>query len=92
MPLPKGTRLDTEIHWDNSAGNPRNPSNPPIEVKWGEQSKDEMGSVTLAAVPHVESDLVVLRQDLLKHRTEMARERMRTDPALRAKVRELLAQ
>ena len=28
------------------------PSNPPIEVKWGEQSKDEMGSVTLAAVPH----------------------------------------
>jgi hypothetical protein len=92
VPLPRGTRLDVEVHWDNGANNPRNPSNPPIEVKWGEQSKDEMGSVTLVAVPHVESDLAALRQDLLKHRSEMARDRMMRDPELRAKVRELLAQ
>jgi hypothetical protein len=26
--LPAGTRRDAEIHWDNSAQNPRNPSNP----------------------------------------------------------------
>ena len=56
------------------AGNPRNPSNPPIEVKWGEQSKDEMGSVSLVGVPHEEADLAALRQDLLKHRNEMARD------------------
>src|SRR5262249_13713191 len=27
--LPKGTRLDVEIVYDNSAGNPRNPNRPP---------------------------------------------------------------
>lgn len=91
VPLPKGTRLDVEVHWDNTAGNPRNPSNPPIEVKWGEQSKDEMGSVSLVGVPHEESDLAVLRQDLLKHRNEAAREGMRKDPGLRARIAELLA-
>lgn len=90
--LPKGTRLDAEVHWDNSDANPRNPSNPPIEVRWGEQSKDEMGSLTLIGVPHEEPDLAVLRQDLLKHRNQMARERMASDPVLRAKVRELLSQ
>lgn len=90
--LPKGTRLDAEVHWDNSEANPRNPSNPPIEVKWGERSKDEMGSLSLVGVPHDESDLAALRQDLLKHRNEMARERLLKDPELRAKLRELLAQ
>jgi mono/diheme cytochrome c family protein len=39
--LPRGTRLDAEIHWNNSADNPNNPSNPPVRVAWGEQSKDE---------------------------------------------------
>jgi len=43
--LPKGTRLDGSITYDNSAENPRNPSNPPKRVTWGEQSTDEMGSV-----------------------------------------------
>ncbi len=33
--LPKGTRLDAEVHWDNSANNPRNPSSPPQHVEWG---------------------------------------------------------
>jgi hypothetical protein len=92
VPLPKGTRLDVEIHWDNTADNPWNPANPPVEVRWGEQSKDEMGSVTLAGVAHNESDLPLLRQDLEKHRNEMARARMRADPELRARIKELLAQ
>lgn len=92
VPLPKGTKLDVEVHWDNTADNPRNPSDPPIEVRWGEQSKDEMGSVSLACVPHDEADLAALRQDLARHRSEMARARLRTDPWLRAKLKELLAQ
>ena len=90
VPLPKGTRLEVEVHWDNSAANPRNPSNPPIEVRWGEQSKDEMGSISLVGVPHVESDLVALRQDLRKHRNEAVREGIRKDPGLRARIAELL--
>jgi hypothetical protein len=90
--LPKGTRLDAEVHWDNSAENPRNPSAPPTRVLWGEQSKDEMGSLTLAGVPHDEADLPVLRRDLLQHRNQTARARYLVDPALRQKVRELLAE
>jgi len=51
-----------------------------------------MGSLTLVGVPRNEADLPVLRQDLLKHRNEMARARMASDPDLRKKVAELLAQ
>lgn len=45
--LPKGTHIDATIGYDNSADNPRNPSNPPKRVLWGEQSFDEMGTVGL---------------------------------------------
>jgi mono/diheme cytochrome c family protein len=45
--LPKGTRIDAIITYDNSAENPRNPCNPPRRVRWGVQSFDEMGSVNL---------------------------------------------
>ncbi len=40
--LPKGTKIELIAHFDNSASNPRNPSRPPIEVHWGEQTTDEM--------------------------------------------------
>ena len=48
--LPKGTRLDVEISYDNSASNRRNPSRPPVRVTWGEESTDEMGAVGLQVV------------------------------------------
>jgi mono/diheme cytochrome c family protein len=40
--LPKGTRIELSAHFDNSASNPANPTKPPIEVHWGEQTEDEM--------------------------------------------------
>jgi hypothetical protein len=40
--LPKGTRLEMEYVYDNSADNPQNPSNPPTRVTWGEETNDEM--------------------------------------------------
>ena len=40
--LPKGTRLEMSAHFDNSTKNPFNPSNPPKDVRWGEQTTDEM--------------------------------------------------
>lgn len=43
--LPKGTRMDVTITYDNSADNPRNPITPPRRALWGEQSFDEMGTV-----------------------------------------------
>jgi hypothetical protein len=88
--LPKGTRLDAEVHWDNSASNPHNPSNPPIPITWGEQSKDEMGSVSLIAVPHVQSDYLTLRNEQLARVSSAARDRIRRDPSFMAKLRDLL--
>ncbi len=43
--LPKGTRIDVTLRYDNSADNPRNPIDPPRRALWGEQSFDEMGTV-----------------------------------------------
>jgi mono/diheme cytochrome c family protein len=92
VPLPAGTKLDVEIHWDNSAENPRNPSSPPVPVTWGEESRDEMGSISLIAVAHQESDLATLRQELERRSRQIARERMRSDPALAKKVAQMLAE
>ena len=49
--LPKGTRIDISITYDNSADNPHNPCNPPRRVRWGVQSFDEMGSVNFMMLP-----------------------------------------
>jgi hypothetical protein len=46
--LPKGTRVDVRLVYDNSTDNARNPSAPPKPVWWGEQSFDEMGAVSMA--------------------------------------------
>jgi len=45
--LPRGTRVDSEIVYDNSDSNPRNPNAPPKRVRWGLGTLDEMGCVTL---------------------------------------------
>jgi hypothetical protein len=39
--LPKGSRIECTAHYDNSANNPDNP-NPNAEVKYGDQSWEEM--------------------------------------------------
>jgi hypothetical protein len=39
--MPKGTRLECTAHFDNSANNPANPD-PSKEVRWGDQSWEEM--------------------------------------------------
>jgi hypothetical protein len=90
VPLPTGTRLDAEIHWDNSADNPHNPSSPPVRVAWGEESKDEMGSISLIAVAHDESEHPVLRRDISQRNRQIAADRMRADPELAAKIKRLL--
>jgi hypothetical protein len=62
VPLPKGTRIDIHIAYDNSADNPRNPSSPPKRVYWGEQSFDEMGSVTLQTIAVHKEDEAAVQQ------------------------------
>jgi Flp pilus assembly protein TadD len=44
--LPAGTRIGIEYVYDNSEGNPNRPG-PPRRVKFGQQSTDEMGTLTL---------------------------------------------
>jgi cytochrome c553 len=90
--LPRGTRLDAEIHWDNSAGNPNNPTSPPVRVTWGEQSKDEMGALTLIAVPHRQADYRALQGDVRQRRATLAQQSIFADPSLLAKISELLSQ
>ena len=48
--LPKGTKIELEYVYDNSAGNPHNPSSPPVRVRFGEQTKDEMALAFLGIV------------------------------------------
>jgi len=67
VPLPKGTRLDVEISYDNTSANKRNPSRPPVRVTWGEESNDEMGSIGLQVVAASPAELPQLRQAILAH-------------------------
>jgi len=48
--LPKDTRIEVEIRYDNSSENPSNPHHPPRRIFWGEQSSDEMGSLIFQCV------------------------------------------
>jgi hypothetical protein len=67
LDLPKGTKLDAKITYDNSAENPRNPANPPVRVRWGKESTDEMGSITLQVVAAKEADFPRLQEAYRQH-------------------------
>jgi hypothetical protein len=53
--LPKGTRLESIAHYDNSENNPYNP-NPNIEIRYGAQSTDEMAVSFTGFVFDVKAD------------------------------------
>lgn len=65
--LPAGTVLESEICYDNSSANPENPYHPPRRIRWGRQSNDEMGSITLAVVASDEKDRPRLQEQLQQH-------------------------
>jgi hypothetical protein len=65
--LPKGTRLDVEIAYDNSGDNARNPNTPPKRVMWGLGSFDEMGSMSLLAAAPAGPDRAALREAQAAH-------------------------
>jgi len=55
--LPAGTDVVMEFTYDNSDGNPRNPSHPPKRVLWGPSTTDEMAGLHIAVVPvHAEDE------------------------------------
>jgi tetratricopeptide (TPR) repeat protein len=58
--LPKGTTLALQYTFDNSAGNPRNPQQPPRRVSWGQWSIDEMGDLWIQVLTRDDRDLQIL--------------------------------
>jgi hypothetical protein len=75
--LPAGTRIDTTISYDNSDRNPHNPSSPPVRVKWGRESVDEMGSMTLLVSTPRRQDNQTLRDAQTQHFREQLLARMK---------------
>ncbi len=53
--LPNGTRIECTGHYDNSPNNPNNPD-PKAEVRWGDQSWEEMlvGTMDVAIPPQMD--------------------------------------
>lgn len=95
--LPAGTRVNFEYRYDNSEANPQNPFNPPRWVRFGQESTDEMGTLTLQVTTadadarkalveaNLRRDLEKLDYDagLLLRLTGLLREMNRNDEALR---------
>jgi hypothetical protein len=75
--LPKGTTLSVEIHYDNSSDNPSNPFSPPRPVRWGQESTDEMGSMSVQVIAADESERPVLLEALQAKAKESIRNRVR---------------
>jgi hypothetical protein len=80
--LPKGTRVDATIRYDNSAGNRRNPHDPPERVLWGLHSTDEMGTTGFMLQILDAADAAALN-DALAARTKTAIQRAAADGTLR---------
>ncbi|MEO6596532.1 MAG: hypothetical protein ABIP94_17410 [Planctomycetota bacterium] len=70
--LPKGAVVRAELVYDNSKNNPNNPNKPPKRVRWGRETTDEMGSITMLVVPAFEKDIDALREAVGKKNAEKA--------------------
>ncbi|MDE0106784.1 MAG: cytochrome c [Bryobacterales bacterium] len=88
--IPAGATIHSRIRYDNSAENPRNPSNPPKRVFWGRGSEDEMGSIIYTALPANERDAKAIRQAysvISKRHATQAKEYTRARRAARSSSR-----
>tara|TARA_R110002072_G_scaffold4174_7_gene29603 strand:+ start:6567 stop:8045 length:1479 start_codon:yes stop_codon:yes gene_type:complete len=74
--LPKGSVIHADIRYDNSKHNPDNPNVPPRRVRWGRETTDEMGSVTLLVTPADEGDLKSLHRAIRSQRSNAATTRV----------------
>ena len=82
--LPAGTRVEMHYVYDNSAGNPRNPRDPPQRVVFGPQSSDEMAQLLLQVVPAGAEDrealITALRVKTARDEILGYQARLRRDP------------
>jgi tetratricopeptide (TPR) repeat protein len=68
--LPRGSRLEMRITYDNSADNVRNPSDPPRRVVAGNRSTDEMGHLWIQVLPRQRDDRWTLQETFMRRRLE----------------------
>ena len=62
LPLPRGSVIHMEWHYDNTTNNPRNPQQPPQRVRYGVQSADEMAELWLQVLPRNPADAEALER------------------------------
>jgi Flp pilus assembly protein TadD/mono/diheme cytochrome c family protein len=81
---PKGSTLVMRFSYDNSADNPRNPQNPPVRVRYGAQTRDEMAELWVQTLPRNPADYSTLyqaiEQRVLDLGVDFAEYRLRTNP------------
>jgi tetratricopeptide (TPR) repeat protein len=65
--LPAGTTMTMRYTYDNSAANLENPRRPPVRVRLGPQSTDEMAELGLQVLPKTVADAAALVQALVDH-------------------------
>jgi hypothetical protein len=70
--LPMGTKITMRYVYDNSSANPRNPSNPPKRVTFGEQTTDEMALLFLQVVLPRPEDAPQFRREFWTSRMDLA--------------------
>jgi hypothetical protein len=68
--LPKGTAIQVEIAYDNSADNPRNIFSPPRRVGWGRMTVGEVGGMTLLIASPSADDIKALDDAAAQHLKE----------------------
>lgn len=72
VPLPAGSRLVMDYRYDNSAANESNPKKPPVRVRFGQRSVDEMGTLTFSLTVADEEARQELQRALLRHDLQKA--------------------
>jgi Flp pilus assembly protein TadD len=69
--LPKDAVISMRYHYDNSAANPRNPHQPPRQVRAGNETTDEMAHLWLQVLPRGAGDRRrELQEAMMQHRLE----------------------
>lgn len=61
---PKGSVVVAKATYDNTSANPNNPTIPPKNVSWGENTTDEMFFLPLLAVPYNQGDENITFNDI----------------------------
>ena len=64
--LPRGATLVMRYVYDNSAGNPHNPHNPPERVRFGPEATDEMCELLVQLAPKKTAEAAALRSDIAR--------------------------